>query len=463
MEREYELPLATVEGARSQAKAVKPREYMSSKKQNLVLLEQSGGTGMGYPVSYRRGAAKYSSGGFQNPLKVPPGKKPGKPANDNWPGGGPANDNDPGGGPYKNPMIRPPEIEFPGYAGAAAGAALRKLIPPQYRLVWDLANDAYSYWPDMTQKPEVPWPNGTFTHACGPNDPPIGYNGRWAWHLIGNGKLCGLGMQALGKGSAFPPRRKSGGAALTLAKYAPSVDRWWIVDEYGGGVSPAIDLIVRYRWTPPIAPVVYPDYLPATVANPFPAMVPAPQGDYLPEYSPVPASIPRAVPRSNPYVRSRPGNRPLNRPDYWPVVSAKPGNSPVVVVAPPTVTDPVRKPPGPGVKERKAKARGAYAWANAALGAAAGVYEDAKFYNDVLNAWYNALPGKGTAKTPIEKALELYRRADEIDVQKAVLGVLWAVAGEKAGAYIDRARRVTGDNLGLNMYITIPTGSAPRV
>ena len=59
--------------------------------------------------------------------------------------------------------------------------------------------------------------------------------------------------------------------------------------------------------------------------------------------------------------------------------------------------------------------------------------------------------------------LELYRRADEIDVQKAILGVLFAVAGEKAGAYIDRARHVTGDNLGLNMYITIPTGSAPRV
>lgn len=31
------------------------------------------------------------------------------------------------------------------------------------------------------------------------------------------------------------------------------------------------------------------------------------------------------------------------------------------------------------------------------------------------------------------------------------------------GAYIDRARRVTGDNLGLNMYISIPTGSSPRL
>ena len=85
------------------------------------------------------------------------------------------------------------------------------------------------------------------------------------------------------------------------------------------------------------------------------------------------------------------------------------------------------------------------------------------FINDVLDAWYNALPGKGKARTPAEKARELYRRADEIDVQKAILGVLVAVASEKAGAYIDKARRVTGDNLGLNMYISVPTGSAPRL
>ena len=56
------------------------------------------------------------------------------------------------------------------------------------------------------------------------------------------------------------------------------------------------------------------------------------------------------------------------------------------------VTPPARKPPGPGVKERKVRAKGAFAALNGALGLAAKVYEDAKFYNDVLNAWYNAAP-----------------------------------------------------------------------
>ena len=64
---------------------------------------------------------------------------------------------------------------------------------------------------------------------------------------------------------------------------------------------------------------------------------------------------------------------------------------------------------------------------------------------------------------PDQKALALYRNYDKIDIQKAILGVMIAVAGEKAGAFLDKVRRVTGDNLGLNMYISIPTGSAPRI
>ena len=92
-----------------------------------------------------------------------------------------------------------------------------------------------------------------------------------------------------------------------------------------------------------------------------------------------------------------------------------------------------------------------------------GVYESVKFANDLVNAFYDALPGKKNAKTPQDKLIELYRRYDEVDVNRAIEGVLMAVAMERAGAYIDRARRTAGDNLGLNMYITIPTGSAPRI
>ena len=83
---------------------------------------------MGYPIAYRSGARKYGNGGFQNPLTVPPGKKPPRPANDNWPK--PANDNDPGAGAIKLP-------EFPAFPGLPAeDLAMRyavKLIPPPLR------------------------------------------------------------------------------------------------------------------------------------------------------------------------------------------------------------------------------------------------------------------------------------------------------------------------------------------
>ena len=66
-------------------------------------------------------------------------------------------------------------------------------------------------------------------------------------------------------------------------------------------------------------------------------------------------------------------------------------------------------------------------------------------------------------KTPQDKLAEIYQRYDEIDVNKAIAGVLKAVAYEHAGAYIDRARRTASNNLGLHMHIQIPTGGGPRV
>ena len=50
-----------------------------------------------------------------------------------------------------------------------------------------------------------------------------------------------------------------------------------------------------------------------------------------------------------------------------------------------------------------------------------------------------------------------------MDVDRAIKGVLMAVAMERAGAYIDRARRTASKNLGLHMHIQIPTGGGPRV
>ena len=82
----------------------------------------------GYPVRYRSGARKYGGGGFQNPLTVPPGRGPGRPANDNWPK--PANDNDPGA-PRVTPPKNPP---FPG-APSVEDFAIQvgeSILPPQY-------------------------------------------------------------------------------------------------------------------------------------------------------------------------------------------------------------------------------------------------------------------------------------------------------------------------------------------
>ena len=409
---------------------------------------------MGYPTAYRSGARKYGNGGFQNPLTVPPGKKPPRPANDNWPK--PANDNDPGAGAIKLP-------EFPAFPGLPAeDLAMRyavKLIPPPLRTAINFFDVISTYWPNMRQEPIVEMPG--WIQGCGPV-PAVGYNAQFAFHKTGTATVCGIGNQALGAPGGSPAPGSDWNIALfARARYItagnPYTVRWanisWWSKPAGAGQP-----YVRYPavWMDPLAA---PEYLPATVANPLPASVPAPRGNEMPASRPMPAKLPRLNPRYSVYTKVGEALHPA----HWP----KPNNAnaPVVVVAPPSVAPPARKPPGPGVKERKVRAKGAFAALNGALGVAAKVYEDAKFYNDVLNAWYNALPDylKKPGLRPDEKARLLYRHSDKIDVEKAIIGVLIAVAGEKAGAYIDRARRVTGDNLGLNMYISVPTGGGPRI
>ena len=59
--------------------------------------------------------------------------------------------------------------------------------------------------------------------------------------------------------------------------------------------------------------------------------------------------------------------------------------------------------------------------------------------------------------------MALYRNWDKVDVHDAVVGVLWAVAGEKAGGLIERGRNTAARNLGLGLNVTIPTGGGPRI
>lgn len=400
---------------------------------------------MGYPVSYRNGARKYQAGGFQNPVKVPPGTKPPRPANDNW--RPPANDNEPGGGRPRVSLPKAPP--YPGLPDIPP-----QLIPPQYRLPYEVVKYPWNYYSNQRTYPDTTDISTQLIHTCGPVFPkiPAYWQGRYAWHL-GAGNICGLSGQVMGEGLAVPPvvPPKRG---LIYAQRRPDWGIWAIIEQWWNDGDVAVKPTIMQPVTGPTPSIEAPAPMPATVTNPMPAIVPAPVGNVVPAARPMPATVPDARPAANVYTRPQSNVRP----DHWPKPGPHPG--PVVVVGPGQATNPVRKPPGPGVKERKVRASGAIA---GALGIAAGVYEDAKFYNDVLNAWYDALPGKKSAKTPAEKALELYRRADEIDVQKAIINVLIAVAGEKAGGYIERARRKAGDNLGLNMYISIPTGSAPRV
>lgn len=418
---------------------------------------------MGYPNSWRRAARKYGGGSFQDPAPAtpvnpyrnpmrPPYKDPPKPDNDPWPV--PANDNKPGGGQKEYPPF-PKLPPFPGLPEAAAGAAGR-FIPRQYRFLFDVLKYPWDYYANRRKYPDNTADiSAQLSHSCGPvfpTNPPY-FVGKYGWHIIGTGKQCGLAGQALGDGSAVvvdvPPNR-----GLTFAQQRPDRGTWAVIEQWWNATGATVKVSFMHPMTGPAPIIAVPNPVPATVANPVPAYVPAPVGNVVPDLAPLPAATPRA--RYAYYYAYKPAGR--NLPDHWPQPSPNPG--PVVIVAPPTVINPVRKPPGPGVKERKIRVSGALA---GALGAAAGVYEDTKFYNDVLNAWYYSLPGPHKARTPAEKALELYRRAEEIDVNKAIRNVLWAVAYEKGGAYIDRARRKAGDNLGLNMYISIPTGSAPRI
>lgn len=445
---------------------------------------------MRYPVAYRSGARKYQSGGFQEPVTVPapgaprnpmkpPYTAPPKPANDPYPR--PDNDNVPGRGRWEHPPF-PKLPSWPGYAPALADAAFSRLLPPGARRAWEFGRLVLNFdgeFPDYRQLGEIDMPPG-WVKGCGPSTPPLAYNLRTAFHRIGTAGLCGLGMQALGDGSAHP------GSTWDRALYAKSLEvnpgqasstRWYIISFYQR-VSGKAALIYRVPLMPNVLPMAVPEPLPATVTNPLPATFSPPVGDAVPANRPWPGALPRpapgvyvkpvnsvaeakwpgALPRPAPGVYVKPVNTVAET--KWPQLGKV--TDPVVVVAPPTVTNPVRRPPGKHVKERKFwAAPGALVWA---LGVAAGIYEDAKFAQDILDAWYNALPKylKEPGLRPDQKALALYRHYDKLDIEKAILGVMIAVAGEKAGAYIDKARRVTGDGLGLNMYISIPTGSAPR-
>jgi len=416
---------------------------------------------MGYPVRYRSGARKYHSGSFQEPAVVPgrkpdrdpmhpPYRDPPEPANDPWPV--PANDNEPPSGRWDYPPF-PKLPPWPGLPMDAAMSGGMMLLPPGVRKAVDIGLTLYKYWPNMSQEPVVDWPQAGWTIGCGPVAPPLAYVGRWAFHKTGTPGVCGLTGQALGEGSpvvTWKPSAYINDRKVLLAKFNGDrlVGRWANVTFWEtSATNTPMFRTARVATVPAIVEV--PDYVPATVANPLPSYVGQPVGNDVPGARPLPARLP-----SSPRFYVGAARSPRLRGDLHP---SRPG-----VVIDSSHPLPPRVPPGKGTKERKATEQ-VPGLISGALGAAAGVYESAKFANDLINAFYDALPGKHTAKTPQDKLAELYRRYNDVDIDKAIAGVLKAVAYEKAGAYIDRARRTASNNLGLHMHIQIPTGGGPRV
>lgn len=418
---------------------------------------------MGYPRAYRSPSRKYGGGGVQKPAPVSPlpvdpmhpkYTPPPKPANDPWPA--PANDNDSGAGRWVHPPF-PKGLPFPGWPAGIPERVVRRILPPPVRTVFDILNFPFptDMWPDRQRMPAIDirgWHLG-----CGPVTPDILYTGPYAFGDYDSAQ-CGLTGQAVNT-SPYPTAQMLN-ARFNMFKFRPDQGRWQVIALYtrflGSVWAPGDQYpIVRYQRMPDIPPVMEPEVVPATRSKPVPRWIPSPGGETLPEYAPYPGKLPRPATWALTVYERAPslGTRPWRNPKPETVVINRPG----------TVTNPTRQPPGKGTKERKVRATGNFAWANAALGAAANIYEDVKFYRDILDAWYNAIPGAPKGLSPAEKAAYIYRHINELDVHQAVMNVLAAVAFEKGGAYIDRARRKASENLGLSMHITIPTGSAPYI
>jgi len=423
---------------------------------------------MGYPVSYRHGARGYGGGSFQEPAPNrqplrdpmhPPYKDPPRPAND--PFKLPANDNEPRGR-YSHPRF-PKLPPFPGMSPPGASGSFPRPPRGRFRLpridplsgiqiVADLA------WPSIIPRIGIS-PGTKFT--CGPVamlGPQDGYiRVLFAGAYPGGSTYCGLGGQVIpgGKelvgieGEFVNTNGGNSGLYTYVGQYNLNRSRCrWIAWMSRRSGDPRTKIVVS-RPSLHANPSEVPAPMPYTVANPLPAFVPQPMGNEVPALKPMPAAIPRGPEAYAPVVTAR---KPEGKID-----PSVPG---VVIV--PDAPLPPRQPPGRGVKERKVTEQ-VPGLISGALGAAAGVYENAKFANDLINAFYDALPGKHSANTPQDKLAELYRRYNEVDIDKAIAGVLKAVAYEKAGSYIDRARRTASNNLGLHMHIQIPTGGGPRV
>ena len=168
-----------------------------------------------------------------------------------------------------------------------------------------------------------------------------------------------------------------------------------------------------------------------TPSRPNPATQPATSPSPRPRPQPQPQPVPRPRPQPGqpPVVTlPLPDNPPLVDPTLpWPPVVPRPQPGldptpqPPVVVSPTTPPLIPRRPPGPGVKERKTRAQ------RALLGFV-GVWDALSEYGDVMDAFYDALPENRKKKgaSPFEKSQALYRFWGEVDLDTAIYNAVFS-------------------------------------
>jgi len=378
---------------------------------------------VGYPVSYRKGAS-----GYQLPRPYSPAPtglpKIAKPANDNMPP--PANDNLPG-------SKGPPAALLSG----SRNLFRRQLIIAGVETAVELAQL-------MVTVPGE-WDDRGWVRKFGPCPIPAIYNGAEMISSLTTPGGC-LGGQAL-------PSPDDGfaknGQFASHAKQRTDNIPYWYMDI--GWVNPARDPVNHP--VKRIFPIGLPDHEMPLWGDPLPANVPMPKPVRLPWRS-LPLRPQYDMPQSRQAAYGRDLGRaggavPTGGGHSLPLT----GKGPKLRVRPPIIS----RPPGANEKERKA-----YGIGGSGLAAAVKIANAASEFNDALNAIWGALPKwaqtrqKGMRTLPHQKALDLYRHWDQVDLGKALKNLLNEHFQDKAIGSIGKMQAKAAAK--LNPHHGLPIG-----
>ena len=393
---------------------------------------------MGYPNAYRRGSERYGNPARRSSA-APPARRQGRTRSDN------------ARTPVRSPAARP----FPGRSGVPRIPLNRALMQalkygtrlhPATRLL-GFALDAYQIW--ATREVVTPAVPG-YRVWCGPSAFDADYSaGRW-FAAGGGSNLCGAKNQGFTKGATSPSQVLSSGNPVAF---------YWADEKNVPALDGSPRGHIRQVWVRDVAnwagfrPYIRP--MPLQWPFPFPVAwrMPGLMPEAVPILQPMPLPLPPPIRYGNPLSArpatsmglSRAGNRASSR--RRGKRDAEPSQRPEPI--------PARRPPGRRTKETKLKGNPGLA---AALGFVANLNEDLKWYRDILDAFYGALPNQYKVKdaTVFQKANALYRHWDKVDINDAVVSVLQAYAFEKFGGNIERARSYVAEKLNL-WKVQVPT------